>query len=102
MRIFSKWGQSTLEYSILFSIIIAAAVTMQVYLKRSLGGGIKYGVDKMAKTTKQYEPYYMETYFVVGNNGGTDTENMTVGGAISRTFSPKQVTRTGYQKIKAP
>lgn len=102
MRIFSKRAQSTLEYSILFSIIVAAAVAMQVYIKRGLGGGIKYGVDKMVKsdTRKQYEPYYLESYFTVKNKGTTDTELMEGGGKTTRTFGQKEVNRDGYQKTR--
>jgi len=77
---------------------------MQVYVKRGLGGGIKYGVDKMAKTTKQYEPYYLESSFNMNNNpGGThDEETFTAGGAVDRTFGQRQTTRNGYQKSKGP
>jgi len=103
MLIFSKRAQSTLEYSILFSIIVAAAVAMQVYIKRGLGGGIKYGVDKMVKSDirKQYEPYYLESAFTVTSKGGTDTETMSVGGAVTRTFDKRDISRNGYQRTNA-
>jgi len=38
-------GQSTAEYAIVIGLVIAAAVGMQVYVKRSLQGKIKDAVD---------------------------------------------------------
>ena len=40
-----KRGQSTLEYAMLIIIIIAALITIQVYIKRGVQGGIKKSAD---------------------------------------------------------
>ncbi len=48
-----KRGQSTLEYVILIVIVIAAILTMQVYMKRGVQGRWKSAVDDMGE---QYDP----------------------------------------------
>jgi len=56
-------GQNTVEYAILFALVIAAAIAMQTYVKRSFQGGVKFTVDKLRQDTNgntQYEPYYLE------------------------------------------
>jgi hypothetical protein len=59
-----KTGQSTAEYAIVIGLVIAAAVAMQVYVKRGIQDKIKgtvdYKPDKMF-TTNQYEPYYQQS-----------------------------------------
>ena len=44
-----KCGQSMLEYSILMIIIVAAFLTMQVYIKRGFQGRWKQAVDGMGE-----------------------------------------------------
>ncbi len=46
-------GQSVLEYVILLVIIIAALLTMQIYMKRGLQGRWKESVDGLGE---QYDP----------------------------------------------
>ena len=41
-------GQAFVEYAILFAVIAAALLGMQLYAKRSLQGGIKMAVDRMS------------------------------------------------------
>ena len=41
----SSKGQSTAEYAIVIGLVIAAAVAMQVYVKRGLQGKIKDATD---------------------------------------------------------
>jgi len=73
MLIKLKKSQSTAEYAILISVIVGAALAMQVYIKRSLqakmhDSGIALtevsgditGDGVILGTTKQYEPYYAE------------------------------------------
>lgn len=52
MRSFRK-AQSVLEYSLLIAVIVGAAITMQVYLKRSMQGQIQLTTDQLAE---QYAP----------------------------------------------
>lgn len=50
---FFRRGQSILEYVILITIVIAALITMQVYIKRGVQGRWKSAVDDLGD---QYDP----------------------------------------------
>lgn len=98
-------GQSTAEYAIVIGLVIAAAVAMQVYVKRSLQGKIKDAADYKDEsatmlTTKQYEPYYMESD-LTSSRSAASTENTATGGAVTRTLSNDTSSRTGTQSITA-
>ena len=69
-----KKAQSTAEYSILFALVVAAALGMQTYMKRSVqaklhDAGVALtsvsdditGDRDILGTTRQYEPYYAAT-----------------------------------------
>lgn len=81
-------GQSTAEYAIVFGVVVAALVAMQVYIKRGTQAQIKGGVDTFTKagttdqtwlddagitganyavtmksTANQYEPYYAQSKY---------------------------------------
>jgi Flp pilus assembly pilin Flp len=95
-----KKGQSTAEYAILVALVVAAAVAMQTYLKRNLQGGMKFVVDQSTKTTKQYEPYYLESSYNTTIGAYTDTEETKQGGEVDRVIGSKAITRSGSQTIK--
>jgi len=92
-------GQSTAEYAIVIGLVIAAAVAMQIYIKRQLQGKVKDAVDynettaetnNWLKTTaaqnlKQYDPYYQTS-----ENVTTTADNKET----TETFEKGQVTRT--------
>jgi len=48
-----KRAQSVLEYSLLIAVIVGAALTMQVYIKRSMQGQVQLTTDQLAE---QYSP----------------------------------------------
>jgi hypothetical protein len=65
-------GQNIAEYSILIALVIAAAVAMQVFVKRGMQGRIADATDlkppstqlvegaaNLVFTANQYEPYYL-------------------------------------------
>jgi len=74
-------GQSIAEYAVLLSLVIAAVVAMQVYVKRGIQAKVKTGTDAytgagvgttitvegggQATLSKldQYEPYYQESTY---------------------------------------
>jgi len=72
-------GQTVAEYAILLSLVVAAAVAMQVYVKRGLQARVKKGTDAFTgitgtissgtgesvqfKALDQYEPYYQESEY---------------------------------------
>lgn len=103
LRLMRK-GQSTAEYAIVIGLVIAAAVAMQIYVKRSLQAKVKDAVDyndpaaSILKTT-QYEPYYAGSA-MTSTRAATDTENTALGGGVSRTTTDTS-TRTGTQTTSA-
>ncbi len=42
-------GQSVLEYAILFAVVVAALMVMQILVKRGFMGGLKESADKMGE-----------------------------------------------------
>ena len=110
---FNKRGQNTAEYAIVIALVVAAAIAMQTYVRRSMQGGVKFAVDKLKKdntaaATGQYEPYYLESSYTTTKGAYKDTEETRVSGEVERTFAgsggsgEKKTVRTGLQKIKAP
>ena len=100
----SKRAQNTAEYAILIGVIVAAAIAMQVYIRRSVQGKIKDAVDytATANTTffnadeKQYEPYYLESNFATTQQGNT-MEALQEGGGIVRNSISDVTQRVGNQ-----
>jgi len=90
-------GQSTAEYAIVIGLVIAAAVAMQVYVKRGIQGKVKDAVDNTLQAG-QYEPYYLST---TSDSSRTEnnTANTTKGGGVSRTIVKDDASRTGTQDI---
>jgi Flp pilus assembly pilin Flp len=84
-------AQSTAEYAILIGLVIAAAVAMQVYVKRTLQGRMRGAVHYLANytasenaalglgNTTQYEPYYQVSNFQVTRDSNA-SQNLTIGG----------------------
>lgn len=108
-RLRNKRGQSTAEYAILIGLIVAVAIAMQTYVKRGLQGRVKDAVDTLASgtsdigSTKQYEPYYLESSYDVATES-KQKEEYKAGGTVTRTIAEgeQETTRAkgGYQKIK--
>jgi uncharacterized protein (UPF0333 family) len=104
LRQFRK-GQSTAEYAIVIGLVIAAAVAMQVYIKRGVQGKIKGAVDYKPNamfTGDQYEPNYSESNMNVTRNVQTNI-NTSANGKVVRTIGDDgEVTnRSGTQSIIA-
>lgn len=102
----NKKGQNTAEYAILIALIIGAAITIQTYVKRGIQGRFKDEVDNMAAetsdlgTTKQYEPYYLDSSFTIVTDHDTKTQT---GAAKSPTIGvDSKITRAGEQTLTAP
>ena len=104
-------GQSTAEYAIVIGLVIAAAVAMQIYVKRSLQAKIKDATDYndadavaggQIGTTSQYEPYY-NTQDVTSTRAGSTLSETTNGGGVVRTIqgAGDVSTRTGSTTVEA-
>ena len=74
MRVISrgKTGQSTLEYAILVVIVIAALLTMNLYLKGGLRGRVKSAADDIGD---QFESGGMNIYKRTNTSSNTYEEN---------------------------
>jgi hypothetical protein len=107
----NKKGQGTAEYAIVIGLVVAAAIAMQVYIKRGLQAKIKDGTDLLTSvtgdvagqtlaSTSQYEPYYMHSDFDV-ERGEKSSEQTIQGGGVSRDLTEETSFRTGTQTIKA-
>ena len=110
-------GQSTAEYAIVIGLVIAAAVAMQVYVKRGIQGRIRdavnytdpdvlsqpirYGADT---ALTQYEVQYQGETDVKTIRDVEKDETALTGGGVSRSTAKENVSRTkgGTQTIYAP
>lgn len=99
-------GQNTAEYAILIGLVIAAAVAMQLYVKRGLQARAKGGIEYLANRTPelnpvggqkfQYEPYYANSAYEVKQTGGSNaTYSQTGDSTGSSTQNTQRV--SGFQ-----
>lgn len=102
----SQRGQSTAEYAILVSLVIASIVAMQTYVKRGLQGKVKDATDHVSDemqqagvtgTTTQYEPYYASNDFKVSQSQDNKT-TVGEGQTVTRTVNKDTTERTGTSK----
>ena len=106
---FIRKGQSTAEYAIVIGLVIAAAVAMQVYVKRGLQSKIKAATDYtdtdavkvVGNTGGQYEPYYQQSE-MTATNKANETETTAAGGQVKREVVNNESTRTGTSTVLAP
>jgi len=109
---FNRKGQNIAEYSILIALVIAAAVAMQTYVKRGIQGRVADAVDNAPAadlgdagtinfTTKQYEPYYLESQADVASTRNLN-EAVGASGLTDRTNIDEKTTRAAgsYEKTK--
>ena len=101
----NRKGQSTAEYAIVIGLVIAAAVAMQVYVKRGIQGKVKDATDfvdadagSVVGTTSQYEPYYLKSE-MDSQRDAENKESVSKGGSVSRQIVGNEYSsRTGVQK----
>ena len=103
----SRKGQNTAEYAILIGVIVAAAIAMQIYIRRGMQARIKDAVDftqtadddagnGIFSNLGQYEPYYYQTNFETSSIGESSEEQQQ-GGGVVRTSISDVTQRTGNQ-----
>ena len=82
LRIRKRNGQSVLEYIILIVIVIAALLTLQVYMKRGLQGRLKQATDDIgdqyttAKDANYIKVKHKTTNAWSNNIGGVSEEKL--------------------------
>ncbi len=103
-------GQSTAEYAIVIGLVIAAAVGMQVYVKRSIQGKMKdaTGITQTDTSgtviglTAQFEPQYATTEAMQSTRDAQEKSITSTGGGLVRSIDGTDTsTRTGTTKIAA-
>ncbi len=104
----SKRGQNTAEYAILIGVIVAAAIAMQIYVRRGMQARVKEAVDWTTTSDeqsgtginifeqKQYEPYYLATNYVTTQTGAV-SEQQQAGGGVIRDSQSDVTQRQGNQ-----
>jgi len=96
-----KTGQSTAEYAIVIGLVIAAAVAMQVYVKRGIQAKIAGAVDFRPDTagtaitfkSGQYEPYYASSSMNTTRNASEQTTTNTEGEVTREILAGGEVTQ---------
>lgn len=82
-----KTGQSTAEYAIVIGLVIAAAVAMQVYVKRGVQAKIRgasdYSPNSTIFKTSQYEPDYSTSRLTTKRTAKEKTQTYD-GGKVTR------------------
>ena len=102
LRLMRK-GQSTAEYAIVIGLVIAAAVAMQVYVKRGIQGKIKGAVDHSPDamfTTTQYEPEYASSDMDSSRSSSESVQTKN-GGAVDKNLANETSGRSGTQTTAA-
>ena len=105
-------GQTVAEYAVLLSLVVAAAVAMQIYVRRGLQARMKKGTDAFTGVTAtmagydaagtsatfasqdQYEPYYQEQ-FNERYQENIEQEHMGGGKVIKEKVSDVSATKAG-------
>ena len=108
-RIHSMKGQNTAEYAILIGVIIAAAIAMQVYVRRGMQARVKDAVDFTTTadvdsgdtffndSVSQYEPYYMNSELTTTQDGSSSSATL-IGGGTDRATETESIQRNGTQQ----
>ena len=108
-RFFSKKGQNTVEYAIVFALVIAAVMAMQAYVRRGLQRGYKWQLDAalnrngtptLGEEALQYEPYYLHSYTISSTHyTGDDVETLKSRGEYQQELGERTSTREGTELI---
>lgn len=85
LKAMGRKGQSVMEMSILFVVIVFALISMQTYIKRAIQGAWKSGVDEIGD---QYDPetttsdYTTRRYFNASTTSTTQPETRLISGRV--------------------
>ncbi len=89
-------GQSTLEYAVLIAVVAAAAIGMQIYVKRGLQGRLRQSADSIGE---QYAPGRTISTFTT-NVTANRTEAVEERGRAATTNIAETTTRTGSETVQ--
>ena len=92
-----KRGQSTLEYAVLIIIVIAALLSIQMYIKRGVQGRLKSATDDIGD---QFSPDNTNAVKTTITNSTTNETFGTLGQGISKSaLIGNEISKTGEKSI---
>ena len=105
MGVLKRRGQSLTEYAVTFGVVAAAVLGMQLLVKRGLQARELDATDLMTgvtgavggvtmKSTKQYEPYYVQNNFTVNQAQDAD-QKVNAGYTVDKTAITETTKRSG-------
>jgi len=96
---FTKKGQSIVEYVILLGLVISALLIMHIYIKRAYQGRIKQGSDEISQ---QYSPGHTTSLIETktSSNSTTCTGGTCFGKTIPENMTVTQSNTTNTYKRK--
>lgn len=94
MRMRNSQGQSTLEYVILVGFVVAALITMGVYMKRGFQGRLRESTDQVGQ---QYSPGYTTSDYTTTTN--VQQSETVAAGVTNTTISQNQQDKTGSEDV---
>ncbi len=100
MRYQARTGQSTLEYAVLIAVVAAAAIGMQIYVKRGLQGRLRQSADQVGE---QFTPVGYTSKFQTVTKS-TRVESLKVDGISRSEISdrPESTERTSVAPEQVP
>lgn len=91
----NKRAQSTLEYAVLISVLVAALIAMQIYIKRGYQGKLREGADSMGE---QFSPAHT-TYEYTTTSTTNSTEELSEDATTLTTIHNQISDRTGNERV---
>lgn len=94
-RLRKQKAQTTLEYVILVSVIVAALIGMQVYVKRGFSGKLKESADSIGQ---QFSPGHTTSEYTVKSE--TESKEELLGAVTTTDITKQETTRTGNETVE--
>ena len=95
-RVGNRNAQSVVEYAVLFAVIVAALLFMQMYLKRGTMGRMRDATDQLGE---QFNPHDTQSNFTQGQTSAR-TETSSADGSSSSAGVSDNQTRTGEEHLQ--
>lgn len=100
MRRFNT-GQSTLEYAVIITVVVAALLAIQIYIKRSVQGKLRESTDQIG------EQFFANNTTIYENTSRTGTTVQEISAGVTTSYSgasgqgsPETRTVSGSETVK--
>lgn len=94
----TKKGQSTLEYALIITVVIAALLAINVYMKHGVQGRLKESADDIGKQFDAGGNYSSSWKTLsTGQSNTTEVRDTTNGTITSTIVSGENITRSEYE-----